>query len=230
MKSVIIALDFADRHETMTFLRPFRDEKPFVKIGMELFYAEGADIVREIKDLGYPIFLDLKVHDIPHTAECALRQLHRLQVDMTNVHAAGGSAMMRAAREGYPDGILLAVTQLTSTSQETMNRELHIAGAINDVIVQYASLAKASGLNGVVCSPLESPLVHEALGDAFLTVTPGIRFAEGSKDDQKRVTTPEMAQSLGSNYIVVGRSITKAEDPVAAYHQALGAFGGEANE
>lgn len=230
MKSVIIALDFADRHETMTFLRPFRDEKPFVKIGMELFYAEGADIVREIKDLGYPIFLDLKVHDIPHTAECALRQLHRLQVDMTNVHAAGGNAMMRAAREGYPDGILLAVTQLTSTSQETMNRELHIAGNINDVIVQYASLAKASGLNGVVCSPLESPLVHEALGDAFLTVTPGIRFAEGSKDDQKRVTTPEMAQSLGSNYIVVGRSITKAEDPVAAYHQALAAFGGKANE
>ena len=230
MKSVIIALDFADRHETMTFLHSFRDEKPFVKIGMELFYAEGADIVREIKDLGYPIFLDLKVHDIPHTAECALRQLHRLQVDMTNVHAAGGSAMMRAAREGYPDGILLAVTQLTSTSQETMNRELHIAGAINDVIVQYASLAKASGLNGVVCSPLESPLVHEALGDAFLTVTPGIRFAESSKDDQKRVTTPEMAQSLGSNYIVVGRSITKAEDPVAAYHQALGAFGGKANE
>lgn len=230
MKSVIIALDFADRHETMTFLHSFRDEKPFVKIGMELFYAEGADIVREIKDLGYPIFLDLKVHDIPHTAECALRQLHRLQVDMTNVHAAGGSAMMRAAREGYPDGILLAVTQLTSTSQETMNQELGIAGDINDVIVQYASLAKASGLNGVVCSPLESPMVHEALGDAFLTVTPGIRFAEGSKDDQKRVTTPEMAQSLGSNYIVVGRSITKAEDPVAAYHQALAAFGGKANE
>lgn len=230
MKSVIIALDFADRHETMTFLHSFRDEKPFVKIGMELFYAEGADIVREIKDLGYPIFLDLKVHDIPHTAECALRQLHRLQVDMTNVHAAGGSAMMRAAREGYPDGILLAVTQLTSTSQETMNRELGIAGDINDVIVQYASLAKASGLNGVVCSPLESPLVHEALGDAFLTVTPGIRFADGSKDDQKRVTTPEMAQSLGSNYIVVGRSITKAEDPVAAYHQALAAFRGKADE
>lgn len=230
MKSVIIALDFADRHETMTFLHAFRDEKPFVKIGMELFYAEGADIVREIKDLGYPIFLDLKVHDIPHTAECALRQLHRLQADMTNVHAAGGSAMMRAAREGYPDGILLAVTQLTSTSQETMNRELHIAGAINDVIVQYASLAKASGLNGVVCSPLESPLVHAALGDAFLTVTPGIRFAEGSKDDQKRVTTPEMANTLGSNYIVVGRSITKAVDPVAAYHQALAAFGGKANE
>ena len=230
MKSVIIALDFADRQETMAFLRPFRDEKPFVKIGMELFYAEGADIVREIKDLGYPIFLDLKVHDIPHTAESAMRQLHRLQVDMTNVHAAGGSAMMRAAREGYPDGILLAVTQLTSTSQEAMNRELGIAGAINDVIVQYASLAKASGLNGVVCSPLESPMVHKALGDAFLTVTPGIRFAEGSKDDQKRVTTPEMAQRLGSNYIVVGRSITKADDPVAAYHQALAAFRGKADE
>lgn len=224
MKSVIIALDFADRQETMAFLRLFRDEKPFVKIGMELFYAEGADIVREIKDLGYPVFLDLKVHDIPHTAECALRQLHRLQVDMTNVHAAGGSAMMRAAREGYPDGILLAVTQLTSTSQEAMNRELGIAGDINDVIVQYASLAKASGLNGVVCSPLESPMVHEALGDDFLTVTPGIRFAEGNKDDQKRVTTPEMAQSLGSNCIVIGRSITKAGDPVAAYQKAMAAF------
>ena len=224
MKPVIIALDFANRRETIDFLRPFRDEKPFVKIGMELFYAEGADIVREIKDLGYSVFLDLKVHDIPHTAECALRQLHRLHVDMTNVHAAGGSAMMRAAREGYPDGILLAVTQLTSTSQETMNQELGIAGDINDIIVQYADLAKQSGLNGVVCSPLESPMVHTALGNAFLTVTPGIRFADGSTDDQKRVTTPEKAKTLGSNLIVVGRSITKAANPLAAYQKAMAAF------
>lgn len=229
MKPVIIALDFANRREAVDFLRPFRDEKPFVKIGMELFYAEGADIVREIKDLGYSVFLDLKVHDIPHTAECALRQLHRLHVDMTNVHAAGGSAMMRAAREGYPDGILLAVTQLTSTSQETMNQELGITGDINDIIVQYADLAKQSGLNGVVCSPLESPMVHNALGNAFLTVTPGIRFADGSTDDQKRVTTPEKAKALGSNFIVVGRSITKAENPLIAYQKATAAFAKKAD-
>lgn len=224
MKPVIIALDFPDRQETMAFLRPFREVKPFVKIGMELYYAEGAAIVRAVKDLGCPVFLDLKVHDIPHTAECALRQLHHLHVDMTNVHAAGGSAMMRAAREGYPDGILLAVTQLTSTSQDVMNQELHISGDINDIIVDYAHLAKESGMNGVVCSPLESPMVHQALGEDFLTVTPGIRFAQGSMDDQKRVTTPEQAKTLGSNYIVVGRSITQAKDPVQAYQQVCAKF------
>lgn len=225
MKPVIIALDFPNRQETMDFLQPFRDEKPFVKIGMELFYGEGPDLVREIKDMGYPIFLDLKLHDIPHTVERAMRRLHTLNVDMTNLHAAGGSAMMRAAREGYPDGVLLAVTQLTSTSPEMLKDELGIVKPMNDIIVQYAALAKESGLNGVVCSPLESPLVHERLGKAFLTVTPGIRFADNAKDDQKRVTTPAQAKELGSSYIVVGRSITRAEDPIASYRRALADFG-----
>ena len=230
-RDVIIACDFPGKQETLQFLDQFTGRKPFVKIGMELFYAEGPDIVREIKDRGHRIFLDLKLHDIPNTVKSAMRSLARLDVDMTNVHASGTIAMMKAAREGLvrPDGsmpILIAVTQLTSTSQEALTNDLLIDRPINDVIRAYAENTKAAGLNGVVCSPLEAGLIHEACGSDFLTVTPGIRFAGAAADDQSRITTPAKAREIGSDFIVVGRPITKAEDPVAAYERCVADFCG----
>lgn len=231
-KDVIIALDFPGAKETMEFLDRFTGRKPFVKIGMELFYAEGPSIVREIKKRGHKIFLDLKLHDIPNTVKGGMRSLRDLDVDMTNVHAGGGIAMMKAAVEGLTreDGtrpMLIAVTQLTSTSQETMTNELLIDRPIEDVVVQYAKNAMAAGLDGVVCSPLEAGRIHEEVGSSFRTITPGIRFAGDAKGDQARVTTPEKAKEIGSDYIVVGRSITAAEDPVAAYEKAMHDFVGE---
>lgn len=221
-KDVIIACDFASAEATFAFLDRFTEEKPFVKIGMELFYAEGPAIVREIKRRGHKIFLDLKLHDIPNTVKKAMASLARLDVDMTNVHAAGTIEMMRAALEGLTreDGsrpLLIAVTQLTSTSEERMQRELLIGASINDTVVQYAKNAQAAGLDGVVCSPLEAGMVKEACGAGFCTVTPGVRFADGDVGDQVRVTTPEKAREIGTDYIVVGRPITAAADPVAAY-------------
>jgi len=235
-KDVIIACDFPGKKETMDFLEKFAgfEKKPFLKIGMELFYSEGPDIVREIKAQGYRIFLDLKLHDIPNTVEKAMAALSKLDVDMCNVHAAGTKDMMEAALRGLtrPDGtrpLLIAVTQLTSTSQERMQAELLISEEIDKVVIKYAENASEAGLDGVVCSPLEAGKIHEACGSGFLTVTPGVRFAEGSKDDQVRVTTPEKARELGSDYIVVGRPITKAEDPAAAYKRAYKEFtGGDA--
>jgi orotidine-5'-phosphate decarboxylase len=228
-KDVIIALDFPGAKETMEFLDRFTDRKPFVKIGMELFYAEGPSIVREIKKRGHKIFLDLKLHDIPNTVKGGMRSLRDLGVDMTNVHAGGGVAMMKAAVEGLTreDGtrpILIAVTQLTSTSQETMTEELLIDRPIADVVAEYAKNAKLAGLDGVVCSPLEAGRIHEEAGSGFITVTPGIRFAGDAKGDQARITTPEKAKEIGSDYIVVGRSITNAADPVAAYERAMKEF------
>ncbi len=228
-KDVIIALDFPGAKETMEFLDRFTDRKPFVKIGMELFYAEGPSIVREIKKRGHKIFLDLKLHDIPNTVKGGMRSLRDLGVDMTNVHAGGGVAMMKAAVEGLTreDGtrpILIAVTQLTSTSQETMTGELLIDRPIADVVAEYAKNAKLAGLDGVVCSPLEAGRIHEEAGSGFITVTPGIRFAGDAKGDQARITTPEKAKEIGSDYIVVGRSITNAADPVAAYERAMKEF------
>lgn len=230
-KDVIIALDFPNAQETYAFLDKFTGQKPFVKIGMELFYAEGPEIVKKIKARGHKIFLDLKLHDIPNTVKGGMQSLRDLGVDMTNVHAAGGIRMMQAAVEGLTreDGtrpLLIAVTQLTSTSQETMTNELLIDHPIEDVVVQYAENAKAAGLDGVVCSPLEAGKIHAEVGAGFLTVTPGIRFAGDAKGDQSRVTTPEKAREIGSDYIVVGRSITKAEDPVAAYERAMQDFVG----
>lgn len=228
-KDVIIACDFSSAKDTFDFLDKFTDEKPFVKIGMELFYAEGPSIVREIKKRGHKIFLDLKLHDIPNTVKKAMSVLSGLDVDMTNLHAAGTIDMMRAAVEGLTkaDGtrsILIAVTQLTSTSEERMQNELLINASINDTIVKYAENAKLAGLDGVVCSPLEAGMVKEACGTAFMTVTPGVRFADGEVGDQVRVTTPAKAKEIGSDYIVVGRPITQAADPVAAYRRCVKEF------
>ena len=228
-KDVMIACDFSNAKTTFEFLDMFTLRKPFVKIGMELFYAEGPSIVREIKKRGHKIFLDLKLHDIPNTVKKSIAVLAGLDVDMTNVHAAGTVEMMRAAREGLtrPDGtrpLLIAVTQLTSTSEERMQKELLISSSINDTIRHYAENAKAAGLDGVVCSPLESALVKDACGGSFLTVTPGVRFAGGDVGDQVRVTTPEKAKEIGSDYIVVGRAITAAPDPVAAYQRCCDEF------
>ena len=230
-RDVIIACDFNGREATMAFLDKFagQERKPFVKIGMELFYSAGPDIVREIKARGHKIFLDLKLHDIPNTVKKAMRVLSELDVDMTNVHAAGTVAMMKAAVEGLtrPDGtrpLLIAVTQLTSTSEEAMQKELLIGTGINETIVKYARNAKEAGLDGVVCSPLEAGMVKAACGSGFLAVTPGIRFADDAKGDQKRVMTPAAAKEIGADYIVVGRSITAAADPVAAYERCLKEF------
>ncbi len=228
-KDVIIACDFSSAKDTFDFLDKFTDEKPFVKIGMELFYAEGPSIVREIKKRGHKIFLDLKLHDIPNTVKKAMSVLSNLDVDMTNLHAAGTVEMMKAAVEGLtkPDGtrpLLIAVTQLTSTSEERMQNELLINASINDTIVKYAENAKLAGLDGVVCSPLEAGMVKDACGSAFMTVTPGVRFADGEVGDQVRVTTPAKAKEIGSDYIVVGRPITQAADPVAAYRRCVNEF------
>ncbi|MDD6158816.1 MAG: orotidine-5'-phosphate decarboxylase [Oscillospiraceae bacterium] len=231
-KDVIIALDFENREKTLSFLDQFTGEKPFVKIGMELYYAEGPAIVREIKARGHRIFLDLKLHDIPNTVKKAMRVLSGLDVDMVNLHAAGATAMMTAALEGLtrPDGtrpLLIAVTQLTSTDQESMERDLLIREPMDEVVMHYAATAAAAGLDGVVCSPLEAGKVHGRCGGSFLTVTPGVRFADGDAGDQKRVTTPARARELGSDYIVVGRPITQAGDSVAAYRRCVKEFLGE---
>lgn len=230
-KDVIIACDFASAEETLTFLDKFSGEerKPFLKIGMELYYAEGNAIVREIKRRGHKIFLDLKLHDIPNTVRKAMKVLSALDVDMVNVHAAGTVEMMRAAKEGLTraDGtrpLLIAVTQLTSTSEQVMQEELLINATIGDTIIKYAENAKVAGLDGVVCSPLESTIVKSACGEEFMTITPGIRFAESAADDQVRITSPARARQLGSDYIVVGRPITAAEDPVAAYRKCVSEF------
>jgi len=230
-KDVIIACDFSTAEETFKFLDNFTEEKPYVKIGMELYYAEGPAIVKEIKKRGHKIFLDLKLHDIPNTVKKAMSVLSGLDVDMTNLHAAGTVAMMEAAIEGLtrPDGtrpLLIAVTQLTSTDEERMKNDLLIDHKLEDVVMHYAKNAKKAGLDGVVCSPLESPVVHEACGEGFCTVTPGVRFADGEKGDQVRVTTPAKAKELGSDYIVVGRPITQAADPVAAYRRCMAEFVG----
>lgn len=228
-KDVIIACDFADKETALSFLDKFEGRKPFVKIGMELFYAEGPQIVREIKARGHKIFLDLKLHDIPNTVKKSMAVLSRLDVDMCNLHAAGTSRMMETALEGLtrPDGtrpLLIAVTQLTSTDQEAMERDLLIKEPIDKVVMHYAETAKNAGLDGVVCSPLEAQKVHEVCGERFLTVTPGVRFADGDIGDQKRIMTPEQAKKIGSDYIVVGRPITAAPDPVAAYERCIKEF------
>lgn len=228
-KDVIIACDFADKETALSFLDKFEGRKPFVKIGMELFYAEGPQIVREIKARGHKIFLDLKLHDIPNTVKKSMAVLSRLDVDMCNLHAAGTSRMMEAALEGLtrPDGtrpLLIAVTQLTSTDQEAMERDLLIKEPVDKVVMHYAETAKNAGLDGVVCSPLEAQKVHDICGERFLTVTPGVRFADGDIGDQKRVMTPEQAKKIGSDYIVVGRPITAAPDPVAAYERCIKEF------
>ena len=228
-RDVIIACDFASAEDTFKFLDKFEGKKPFVKIGMELYYAEGPSIVKEIKRRGHKIFLDLKLHDIPNTVKKAMSVLSRLDVDMTNLHAAGTVAMMEAAIEGLtkPDGtrpLLIAVTQLTSTSEERMRSDLLINEPIDKVVMHYASCAKAAGLDGIVCSPLEAGKVHDACGKDFITVTPGVRFADGDKGDQVRVMTPADAKKIGSDYIVVGRPITAAADPVAAYERCVREF------
>ncbi|MBO7179598.1 MAG: orotidine-5'-phosphate decarboxylase [Clostridia bacterium] len=228
-KDVIIACDFSSKKACMDFLDKFTDEKPFVKIGMELFYAEGPQIVREIKERGHKIFLDLKLHDIPNTVKKSMSVLRNLDVDMTNLHAAGTAAMMEGALEGLTreDGtrpILIAVTQLTSTSEERMKNELLINEPIDKVVMHYAKNAKTAGLDGVVCSPLEAGKVHDLCGKEFLTITPGVRFADGDIGDQVRVMTPAEAKKIGSDYIVVGRPITAAEDPVAAYRRCVEEF------
>ena len=230
-KDVIIACDFSGRKETLEFLDKFEgsSRKPFVKIGMELFYSEGPEIVREIKARGHKIFLDLKLHDIPNTVKKAMKVLSRLDVDMCNVHASGTIEMMKAAIEGLTreDGtrpLLIAVTQLTSTSEERMQKELLIGAGINETIVKYAQNTRDAGLDGVVCSPLEAGMVKEACGQEFFTITPGIRFADAAADDQVRITTPAKAREIGSDYIVVGRPITAAEDPVAAYRRCVAEF------
>lgn len=230
-KDVIVALDFDSKEKTLAFLDQFTEEKPFVKIGMELYYAEGPAIVREIKARGHKIFLDLKLHDIPNTVKKAMAVLSGLDVDMTNLHAAGTKAMMEAALEGLtrPDGtrpLLIAVTQLTSTSQERMESDLLIEKPLDQVVMHYAKCAADSGLAGVVCSPLEAGKVHAVCGRDFVTVTPGVRFADGDVGDQVRVTTPAKARELGSDYIVVGRPITQAADPVAAYRRCVSEFVG----
>ena len=228
-KDVIVACDFPGAADTLAFLDRFGKEKPFVKIGMELFYAEGPAIVRQIKARGHRIFLDLKLHDIPNTVKKAMRVLSALDVDIVNLHAAGTRAMMEAALEGLtrPDGtrpLLIAVTQLTSTDQTALTKELLIEKSLEDVVLSYARNAALAGLDGVVCSPLEAGRVHEVCGEGFLTVTPGVRFADAGKDDQKRIATPARARELGSDYIVVGRPITQAEDPVAAWQRCRKEF------
>lgn len=231
---VIIACDFQTLKETLEFLKLFKEEKPFVKIGMELFYGHGPETVREIRAMGHDIFLDLKLHDIPNTVNKAMKNLAKIGVNMTNVHAAGTCEMMRAAKEGLMEGangtempLLIAVTQLTSTSQERMQRDLLINATIEETVAHYAKNAQDSGLDGVVCSPLEASLVKKTCGAQFLTVTPGIRYPQSGADDQSRVTTPQMAREIGSDYIVVGRPITAAPDPVAAYRKILKEFMGE---
>ena len=228
-KDVIIACDFPSAEQTLAFLDRFTGHKPFVKIGMELFYAAGPDIVRQIKARGHKIFLDLKLHDIPNTVRRAMAVLSNLDVDLVNLHAAGTAEMMKAALEGLtrPDGtrpLLIAVTQLTSTNQEALEQELLIEKPIDEVVMSYAENAKKAGLDGVVCSPLEAEKVHARCGESFLTVTPGVRFADGDRGDQKRVMTPEQAKEIGSDYIVVGRPITQAQDPVAAYERCCREF------
>ena len=230
-KDVIIACDFPGKAEVLAFLDKFKDEKPYVKIGMELFYGAGPEIVREIKQRGHKIFLDLKLHDIPNTVKKAMRVLSKLDVDMCNLHAGGTIAMMEAAIEGLTreDGtrpLLIAVTQLTSTSQERMEKDLLIEKPLDEVVMHYAHNAKLAGLDGVVCSPLEAKKVHEVCGDDFFTVTPGVRFADGDVGDQVRITTPERAKEIGSDFIVVGRPITEAGDPVAAYRRCVAEFCG----
>ncbi len=230
-RDVIIACDFASKEALFDFLDLFKEEKPFLKVGMELFYAEGPEIVREIKRRGHKIFLDLKLHDIPNTVKKSMNVLSRLDVDMTNLHAAGTVSMMEAALEGLtrPDGtrpLLIAVTQLTSTDQERMEYDLLIKEPIDKVVMHYASNAKKAGLDGVLCSPLEAEKVHTTCGEKFLTVTPGVRFADGDIGDQKRVMTPAEAKRIGSDYIVVGRPITAADDPVAAYRRCVSEFCG----
>lgn len=234
-KDVIIALDFDSREKTLAFLDRFTEEKPFVKVGMELFYAEGPAIVREIRRRGHRIFLDLKLHDIPNTVKKAMAALSALDVDIINLHAFGGADMMRAAIEGLTDGNgrrhtkLIAVTILTSTGEDVLHEQLLIDRPLAETCISYARNALGAGLDGVVCSPLESPVIHEHCGAGFLTVTPGVRFAGGDKGDQVRVTTPERARELGSDYIVVGRPITAADDPVAAWRRCRAEFlGGEA--
>ncbi len=228
-KDVIVACDFPGKKETLEFLDKFKEEKPFVKVGMELFYAEGPEFVKEIKDRGHKIFLDLKLCDIPNTVKKAMAALSDLDVDICNLHAFGGMEMMKAAVEGLtrPDGsrpLLIAVTVLTSISQEMLKNEIKIERPLQEVVIEYAKNAKEAGLDGVVCSPLEASIVHENCGDSFLTVTPGIRFADDAKGDQVRVTTPAKAKEIGSDYIVVGRSITAAEDPVKAYRRCVEEF------
>ena len=228
-RDVIIACDFDSKQKTLVFLDKFTGRKPFVKIGMELFYAEGPSIVREIKERGHKIFLDLKLHDIPNTVKKSMAVLSRLDVDMTNLHAGGTVRMMQAAIEGLTreDGtrpLLIAVTQLTSTDEESMKKDLLIDKPIDEVVMHYAENAKIAGLDGVVCSPLEAGKVHGRCGEGFLTVTPGVRFADGEIGDQKRVMTPAEAKKIGSDYIVVGRPITAAEDPVAAYERCVAEF------
>ena len=228
-KDVIVACDFSSAEQVFNFLDKFTEEKPFVKIGMELFYAEGPQIVREIKARGHKIFLDLKLHDIPNTVKKAMSVLSNLDVDITNLHAAGTTAMMQAALEGLtrPDGtrpLLIAVTQLTSTDQEAMERDIMIHAPIDEVVMHYASTAANAGMDGIVCSPLEAGKVHERCGKNFLTVPPGVRFADGDVGDQKRVMTPAAAKEIGSDYIVVGRPITGAADPVAAYRRCVSEF------
>ena len=228
-RDVIIALDFKSGADALAFLDKFTEEKPFVKIGMELYYAEGPSIVREIKARGHKIFLDLKLHDIPNTVKKSMAVLSRLDVDMTNLHAGGTIPMMEAALEGLtrPDGtrpLLIAVTQLTSTDQEAMEKDLLINHPIDEVVMHYAETAKNAGLDGIVCSPLEAGKVHGRCGENFLTITPGVRFADGDIGDQKRVMTPAAAKEIGSDYIVVGRPITAAADPVAAYQRCVAEF------
>ena len=231
-RDVIIALDFENREKALAFLDKFPDgKKPFVKIGMELFYAEGPEMVRKLKERGHKVFLDLKLHDIPNTVRKSMSVLAGLGVDMCNVHAAGTIDMMKAAIEGLSSAggrrpLLIAVTQLTSTTEERMQRDLLIDRDMEQVVAHYASNAKSAGLDGVVCSPLESPRVHEICGGSFLTVTPGVRFADDDKGDQARVTTPAKAKELGSDYIVVGRSITASENPLAAYERCIAEFVG----
>ena len=230
-KDVIVACDFSSAEQTFAFLDKFTGRKPFVKLGMELYYAEGPEIVRQIKARGHKIFLDLKLHDIPNTVKKAMAVLRNLDVDITNLHAAGTTAMMQAALEGLtrPDGtrpLLIAVTQLTSTDQDMLEKELWIEKPMEEVVLHYAEIASIVGLDGVVCSPLEAGSIHERCGRNFLTVTPGVRFAGGDAGDQKRVTTPARAKELGSDYIVVGRPITQAADPVAAYRRCVAEFVG----
>ena len=231
-KDVIVACDFSSAERTLEFLDLFKGRKPFVKIGMELYYAAGPDIVREIKKRGHKIFLDLKLHDIPNTVRKTMSVLSQLDVDMTNLHAAGTIEMMKAALEGLTreDGsrpILIAVTQLTSTSEQRMQEELLINASISECIAKYAENTREAGLDGVVCSPLEAGIIKERCGANFLTITPGVRFADAAKDDQVRITTPAKARELGSDYIVVGRPITAAESPVAAYERCVAEFLGE---
>ena len=228
-KDVIVACDFSSKEATFAFLDKFQGRKPFVKIGMELYYADGPSIVREIKARGHKIFLDLKLHDIPNTVKKAMSVLSNLDVDICNLHAAGTTAMMKAALEGLTreDGtrpLLIAVTQLTSTDQETMEKDLLIHAPLDQVVMHYAQNAKTAGLDGIVCSPLEAGKVHDQCGKEFLTITPGVRFADGDVGDQKRVMTPAAAKEIGSDYIVVGRPITAAEDPVAAYERCIAEF------